>query len=570
MGKYYSVLIFLLLAVPVTEPEAQSQNEIFTQFVGQEIIMEPDITAKVLKSSPGEKFFADTNSDGLIDVIYFIDTDEKHGDLRQPLLVKVIDEDGDMHLSREGDLDSDIYVADWYGDGTIDRIVDYNDLDGDNDVDEQYLYQWSDNKRLKKMMTKLNPEKAYLVAWVKDYGYDNRLWYHTNYEYGQRITQWKTDFNGDEMFVYVFFFDYSMNTLTPIWENAFSFYDLDDDSYSEEVVRFTGTGTVTNDLRYSMDIDNDNHGENVHDYDFSISCLGPIDIPPENCRRVQIRGHTTDPIIKWEDMRPVSKIGAWNKIHLTWDENDNNIDPVKGRMHNERWEGVLNHGNEYMQQVGGPSCGPYNKRNEVDMDASGTMRLYYSPVDKRLHLYGAEVGWIKVDYDYNETIDMNIRMDDSDGNGFFDTWKYDADGDSLFERTVKIEKDVAQIYLFDYFTLNKKYMSELNKIIRDNEQFIDVIKAVLRRCEKTFVPDKVEEYFRTSLVEYGKDFKLGEKILNSPEGRRYYQDLIKERYWQRLTQAPVAKDEFFREIKETYESGDIGTASGLLKKYALR
>ncbi|MFH1071713.1 MAG: hypothetical protein V1794_19000, partial [Candidatus Glassbacteria bacterium] len=332
--------------------------------------MDTAINVQFLQGKAGQRFAVDSDNDGRIDVIYLIDNDEKHRGKRSPLVVKIVDEDGDMYLTGEGDLDSDLYVADWYGDGTIDRVVDYFDRDGDNDVDEQYLYQWI-SEEYPYFVPKTYGGKAYCVSWAGDCGDDNRLWYHTNYEYDQWLTEWLTDFNGDEMFVCTFYFDFEARTLTPACETAFSFYDFDGDSLSEEAVRFEGAKLVAENLRYSMDIDNDTRGGNRHDYDFSITSLGPVTLPDSSCTRLDIRGIKTDPVFKWSQMRQFAKMQKWGKTLLTWDENDNNIDPRPGSLHNERWEGVLNHGSESMPQVGGPSCGPYNKRNEIDSDRSG-------------------------------------------------------------------------------------------------------------------------------------------------------------------------------------------------------
>jgi len=553
-----------------TAPGAQTRQEVFAMLVGPEINMDSGIAETVLREEHGKRHFIDSDGDGKVDTLYFVDTDERHGDIRQPLLVKVVDEDGDMYLTREPDTDSDLYIADWYGDGTVDRVIDYHDLDGDGDVDEQYLYQWSESDRVKRSIPGWNGERAYLVAWARDYGDDNRLWYHTNYEYGQRITQWKTDFNGDEMFVYLFFFDYGNNRLIPIWENAFSFYDLDGDTCSEEVVRFTGTGAVTNDLRYSMDIDNDSApGDNPHDYDFSLSCIGPLDFPPGTTRRVAVRHLESEPVMMWERMRDVAKKGPWTKIHLTWDENDNNVDPLPGRMHHERWEGVLNHGSDYMPQVGGPSCGPFNKRNEVDMDASGGMQLYFSPVDDRLHLYGAELGWIAVDYDYNGTVDMEIRMDDLDGDGFFDLWKYDADGDGSFERKVLIENDARDILPFDYEPLHGLFNARLDRALESGRRIVDTLKRAVEARHPDLAPNEIDIYFASSLSSFDEEFGQGRKIRNSREGTRYYLDLIRERYWLRFVEA-YGNKEGFGPIGAAYGAGDFERAARLVETTVLQ
>ena len=150
--------------------------------VGPKSIMDQSITVQILQAEPSKKFAVDSDGDGCIDTLYFIDTDDRHQDKRSPLLVKIVDEDGDMYMTGEGDLDSDLYIADWYGDGTIDRVIDYIDLDSDNDVDEQVLYQWSDMRHFLARSPKNYGERAYCAAWAKDYGDDNRLWYDINYE----------------------------------------------------------------------------------------------------------------------------------------------------------------------------------------------------------------------------------------------------------------------------------------------------------------------------------------------------------------------------------------------------
>ncbi|HUU30025.1 MAG TPA: hypothetical protein VM123_19645, partial [archaeon] len=561
--------LMLIFGLSSSVCPAQTNNAIFEKMVGAGVVMDTAINVQFLQGQESQRFTVDSDNDGKIDILYLIDNDEKHLGKRAPLLVKIVDEDGDMYLTGEGDLDSDLYVADWYGDGTIDRVVDYLDKDGDNDVDEQYLFQWISEK-YPYFTPKTYGGKSYCVSWAGDYGDDNRLWYHTNYEYNQWLTEWLTDFNGDEMFVCTFYFDFEAGTFTPACEIAFSFYDLDSDSLSEEAVRFEGAKLVAENLRYSMDIDNDAHAGNRHDYDFSITSLGPVTLPESCCIRLDIRGIKTAPVFKWAEMRQFAKMQQWGKTLLTWDENDNNIDPRPGSMHYERWEGVLNHGSEFMPQVGGPSCGPYNKRNEIDRDRSGEFRFYYSPVDRRFHLLGAEMGWIKVDYDYDDRLDMVILIEDTDQNGFFDTWKYDIDGDNDFERICRVPCDTATIYPFDYKTLHEAYLPVLKKTIDDNRLLITTLKAVLEKFGKKDAGDPVENYFKTELINYDADYRLGEKVNNSSEGQKYYYDLIRERYWCSLHDvASVSENANFPQIREAYETGQFCKAARLLNEYYL-
>jgi len=372
------IVIFLLCFFGRTTLLAQNNNEIFSKLLGVEVQTEKEIITQLLNDEPGKKIFVDSDQDGKTEILYMIDPDERHETRFKPILVKIIDEDGDMYLLGEGDTDSDLYIADWNADGTVDRIIDYVDLDNDNDQDEQIQYFWSDSTITSSKYRRAwydsylpvhYPGKSYYICWAKDIGDDNRLWGQINYDYVQTITQWMSDYNGDETLVNMFFYDYKSDKIIPVGETTFSFYDLDHDTFSEEALRFVGRGLIADNLRYSCDIDNDagnTKGATTHDYDFSVSCIGPVVLPPEKSFRVKLRGYFTEPIIKWAYMRETAKTGNWRKSHLTWDENDNNIsDPIykpADFVCNERWEGVINHPSEFMERVGGPSCGFFNKR----------------------------------------------------------------------------------------------------------------------------------------------------------------------------------------------------------------
>ncbi|MHB9028675.1 MAG: DUF4861 family protein [Candidatus Latescibacterota bacterium] len=559
--------LFALLSLTLST-SAQTNNEMFVRMIGPEAIMDSTACTIVLRGKPGEKVMLDTNRDSRIDTIYFIDTDDRHENRSAPLLVKVVDEDGDMHVTRSGDLDSDLWIADWQGDGSIDRAVDYIDHDSDGDLDEQVLYQWTDMRHIAGKASRTIDGRAYCAAWGRDYGDDNRLWFDANYEYNQPLTEWKTDFNGDEMFIYMFLYDPDRNRFAPTFENPFSFYNLDGDSYSEEVVRLVGADFRSENLRYSMDIDNDARGSNRHDYDFSLSSAGPVDIPPESYQPLELRGILTSPILKWSHMRQVAKTARWSKTCLTWDENDNNVNPVKGAQHHERWEGIINHPSEHMPQIGGPTCGPYNKRNEVDADHSGGFRFYYSPVDRRLHLFGAEIGWIRADYDYDNTVDMVIETRDRDGDGFFDLWTWDLDADGTIDRSFSPAQDSTVTWPLEYEILHTHYMPALRAALADNRALHPVLKALLRETDGSFSPDPLETYYLNSLASFRPDgFPLGEKIRNSPEGVRYYGDLIRERYWRKLENSSLANESRFAEARRAYESGEHARAAELLRQH---
>ncbi|MCR4396125.1 MAG: hypothetical protein NUW07_05260 [Candidatus Saccharicenans sp.] len=62
----------------------------------------------------------------------------------------------------------------------------------------------------------------------------------------------------------------------------------------------------------------------------------------------------------------------------------------------------------------------WNVRREVASSASGQVEFYYSPVDQKIHLLGAEEGWLPIGYLAGLPRLGEIRYFDTDGNGYFD------------------------------------------------------------------------------------------------------------------------------------------------------
>jgi hypothetical protein len=481
----------------------QHSQQLFRRIFGDKIIsFDPAAVARVKSLPPGERLKLDTDGDGKVDTCYFIDSDPKHQAQFRPILVKVIDQDGDMNRDGDGDLDSDLYVADWRADGSVDSVVEYKDTDHDNGVDEMAIYAYSANNR------SLGTDTIQ-VWWSRDAARTHQLWDTINYRYQQPECQFRTAFGGDEIFSnYVF--DERRGVWVAGWENPFAFYDEDKDGLAEVAIRFSGSGNHMESMRYSFDVDNDTVGDNIHDYDFSFSCLGhqagattaTIDVPRSAMEQIALRGGPTDPLLSWKNARIFGAAAPWEKVLLTWVENDNNIDSRPDGDPHQRWEGVIASGSPQFPQVGGPAVGPNNNRYEADLDNSGKMKLYFSPVDHRVHLFGADAGWLKVDYDYDGKVDMNLRYSDTDGDGIVDTWEVDADGDGKPDRTVRVSRQAWMFVPSEYRALTEFYDKTLDQTMRDSQFFIDAMKNVLHAQEYNFQPDEVELYFANGLAGY--------------------------------------------------------------------
>jgi hypothetical protein len=549
-----------------TANEQHHKQQLFERIFGEKTVaFDPIAVAKLKTVTPGDRLKFDTNGDGKIDTVYFVDNDPKNQAEFRPIIVKAIDQDGDMDRDGDADLDSDLYVADWHGDGKVDAVVEYRDTDHDNGVDEMAIYAYSARN------AKLGTD-AIQAWWSRDTGHTHRLWDTINYRYQQPQCQFRTAFGGDEVFA-SYIFDSANGVWVPSWENPFAFYDEDGDNLAEVSIRFSGSGNRMESMRYSFDADNDTSGDNPHDYDFSFTCLSSrggkggaiIPVPPTLMERVHLRGGPVEPLLAWKNARTFGENAPWKEVMFTWVENDNNVDSRPNGDPHERWEGVITNGSEQFPQVGGPPVSPFNTRYELDLDNSGKMTLYYSPIDKRFHLLGADSGWLQADYNYDGKMDMELRYKDIDDDGIVDTWEVDIDGDGKPDRSFHIDHAPRQIVPLAYKPMAARYNSVLDDALTQNQELIDAMKAVLSTAENNFHEDEVESYFTNDLLNYRNKEGIGEKIRNSREGTRYYQDLIRERYFFRLSRVLATQQDLLRNVENRYNRGDYSGLARLLR-----
>lgn len=567
----------LVIALGLPAVATAGSREMWVQAFGKDILLDPQTVAQVKALPKGERLYIDRDGDGQPDEVWFIDTAARHPDQWRPLLVRVIDEDGDLPQGGEGDLDSDLYVADWKADGSIDSVLDFEDTDADGDVDELTRYHYNQKDRWVGGET--------LVAWWhEDISDDNLLMYDIGYTYRQEICQWRCDFGGDEIGG-CFSLKAGSNRWTPNYENPFLFYDRDGDQRPEEVIRIISLEDMVESLRYSFDADNDTFGENTHDYDVSITAIAPgtrklkgerldwgvseLRLRPYQTRAISLRGIPTGAFLTHAHGPRFVTEAPWAVALMTWDEVDSNTMVRAEAVPNERWEGILAPGFPGCPQVGGPGCSTRNKRFELlgntesGKDGEETLRLYYLPADRRLHLLGADKGWIDVDYDFDGTIDMKYQYRDTNSDGFFDVKDLDLNGDGQYEHSFPLPGDGIEELPYSFASVNSVYPKMLKVALGENQALIDLFKAVLLRRERDFQPDPVETFFVQKLENYLAQHGIGAKIRRSAEGARYYQELVRDRYYARLI-ASLGKNEIAQEVKSHYAQGDYPAMFSLI------
>jgi hypothetical protein len=565
MKRAWALVIAILPLTIVPAQQSRRDQELFRRIFGAEVCrFDPAAVAKLKTLPPGTRLKLDTNGDGKIDTIYFIDTDPKNDPALGPIVVKAIDRDGDMDKDGGPDQDSDLYVADLHGDGTVDSVVEYIDRDHDNALDEMAIYSYSANNK------NLGTDTIQ-VWWSRDVGHDHRLWETVNYRYQQKECQFRCDFNGDEIFSnYVF--DSANNLWVPGWENPFAFYDEDGDKLAEVAIRFSGSGSQVESMRYSFDADNDATRANPHNYDFGFTCLTSrkdndgrtLPVPPSLTERIRLQGIDAGPVLAWSKARAFGEHADWGRVLMAWVENDNNVDSHPGGDPHSRWEGVIASPTEHFAQVGGPPVGPYNTRYETDLDNSGHMKLYYSPFDRRIHLRGADEGWLKVDYDFDGKVDYQVRYEDTDKDGIIDTWSTDFDGDGVFDRDVHL-RGKAEAVPLEYRVLSARYKSVVADALAQNAIAIPALKSALQHLEKNFRVDDAELFYRDKLSSYRSAEGVGQRIHDSREGTRFYQDVARDRYFARLRKALSGEPQKLRAVEQLYDEGQFEKMAARLR-----
>ncbi|HOA71992.1 MAG TPA: DUF4861 family protein [Phycisphaerae bacterium] len=570
-----TVVLFIGVSVRAAEPTADRSQALFEKVFGDAVKLDPQMIARVKAAKPNERIYVDRDGDGKNDECWFIDTLPKgmNADpaliaasklpVVQPMLVRVIDEDGDMDAYKGPDLDSDLYVVDYQADGKVDVVLDYTDLDGDNDVDEMAFYFYM----------KHHPyfgDDVLRVWWGRDDGDDNLLWYDLNYNYTQPLCQYRCHFSGDESFVAFGLLQDSQEWLSA-FENPFLFYDPDRDTCSEVVLRIEGQGNQVQAIRYSFDADDDAYGRRTHDYDFSITARAepdkPVVLPDSVLVKTQLRGIPTQGWLNRHQAQEFVINQQWPQALLTWDELNANTEAGVQYDPFERWEGVIARGSKDFKQVGGPPCSQFNKRNEIWSKATSgvvpdRLMLYYDPSDRRLHLAGAEEGWLDVDYNFDGKLDAKYTWVDEDGDGRFDWRRIDVDGDGTIDFEFRMNPLAARPVILEWRRIAPFYKMSLPKILDESQAFLDAVNTVCPPAE----PDPVELFYEKELAGWMPQTRLGEHIRKSPAGQRFYMELLRDRALARLKKELGERDGW-GDVVRLYGAGEYAGAAEAVMRF---
>lgn len=414
------------------------------------------------------------------------------------MLVWVIDDDGDMPDGADnGDTDSDCYVVDYGVDGSVDRMVDYLDNDGDGDPDEMDI-RYFHGGQLR-------------IAWFGfDLDDDSRMWSLSNYQYDHNF--FRSDPYGDSM-ICAGKYDPERRRWTPISECPFAFYDTDGDGFSEAVVRASAVplgfdpkterdpgnalfsftkpfeprmrkiGVVN--VRYSIDVDGLSSKDRPLHYDLGFNMIGrlpyrfsgmehtnPLRRPPE-----------TVICVPHDAARGVAETYPAEATGFSWREYaDDTVTLGFGPRADKdrRWEGVFwIWRRRIMHNTGGPTQ-TWNMRREYRPTLSTKRELYYCGADRRIHLKGAAEGWLQVGHLGGGKAWGEIRMFDTDADGYFDRWETYRAGTPTPARTATVRDAGVRDLPADWTELGRIYTTEiLPEALRADREIIDAMRTLL-------------------------------------------------------------------------------------------
>lgn len=439
-------------------------------------------------------------------------------------IVWVIDDDEDGSAASGGDEDSDCYVVDYERDGLVDRMVDYIDNDGDGDPDEMDIRYFVDG------------ELRY--CWFgMDLDDDSAMWSLRGYEYGGP-SFFESDPYGDNM-IYMNKFNTAEGTWSPISECPFAFYDTDADGQSEIAVRCSAVplrydrdtdpdyandyshfaapwhpmlkrmGIVN--VRYSFDVDRGSSDATPLHYDFGFNLVGETPYAFEGMAHVnrKRRPPQATVVTPWESLLAICDGYTARETGFSWHEQADDTITIgygEGASNDFRWEGVFwTWERRFMENTGGPNQ-KWNVRREYSTTPTERRELYYSGIDRRFHLKHAQEGWMQVGHFGEMGALGEIRMFDTDGNGYFDRWEY-ALGD--WRRVTSVADERAEDVGWDFEAISARYLDDvLPEAMVANARFMEAMAA--RRA-------------------FDVDAKLAAAMqAEGPNFRRYAQDVARE------------------------------------------
>lgn len=465
----------------------------------------------------GQSFTLDLNGDGRPDTII----ERVDGNL-----IEAIDDTG--RASNILNHVSTTYLVSYKGTGIVDRMVAYIDNDGDGKCDEMEVRYYQN-------------------------GHLRFGWFGENYDHdGAQIFEldnWQYSGNGfggkfrGNVLMYLNKYDPVTKSWVPLSECPFAFLDPNHDGLAEVVIRVSAVpkqavngsdpdyannpghrwdpsspsvgDIVMANLRLSYSLDPEPRHQGPHStFGFTMVGAAPYQIPGMFYTNPRRRPPQIVVRLPWDKALATALHYPAQETGFSWDE-------MRDR---DRWEGQFWIWERRLLKNTGDPVSRWNMRREYSPRPSDLRQLYYSGVDKRYHLVGATEGWLEVGRVVNDKKDLEIRLYDSNGDGYFDTWQVFVGDDPVPARTTRVLDPKVKLVSLDRDLLASDYNQQiLPQAIADDQELLEAMK----------------QFVASSLAHQYEEKAAG---ATSNESKRYLLDVARELYFLKLRDALYARN----------------------------
>ena len=87
--------------VHAQDTEKMVKQKAFEQVFSDAVRLDPAIIEKEKNDTPGKRHYVHKNGDGKPEEVWFIDIEPRHTEAKKPILVKVVDENGNLEMGKE-------------------------------------------------------------------------------------------------------------------------------------------------------------------------------------------------------------------------------------------------------------------------------------------------------------------------------------------------------------------------------------------------------------------------------------------------------------------------------------
>lgn len=559
-------------ASEVSVKEKPASQVAFEKLFGDIAKLDPCKIEMVKNDSVGKRHYFDLNGDGRPEEVWFIDVEPRHTQDKRPILVKVVDQSGELGFNKEPRKCGAVWVADQHADGVVDSIIAYNDVDGDGDLDNMEWYVYGiKNERV--------PIDGIRLLYSIDDGDDNLLDYDINYRYYQIPCQNFSHFGGDESFV-VFYLNAEHDKWIPYFENPFLFYDSDKDGITEEVIRVQADNDMLATIRWSFNTAPNSN--KPRDYDVSLSAYAQgweestnmasdFKVRLSETETFTIRGIPSGPVLKRSEARNYLNGMTWAREMMTWNENNLNIEFEDPNNTIERWEGVINPTitlpGYYMPGIGAPDCGIFNKRFELLMSPSTVNEYYFNPADMKVHLKNADKVWMDADFDYDGKTDMRYRYIDSDKDGYIDKVTLFIDEDDEADDSWDINISGIRKVSWTFESLNRVMKPVFEREPEKKYRLISALESALKTIDPNAEKDAVWSLINAKYRGIHLSDDISDRLLSSDKSLLYYLTLAQDRMIVLLKNSGYGNSGFWEKFNKARSEGNTAHMTKILRRF---